>query len=54
MRGEACADIGAHAMQVLDLEEQGNLNLTLRLKKKALQGAYDNAIKKKKARSPTA
>ena len=35
-------------MQVLDLEEEGKLNMTVRLKKRALQGAYDQAIKKKK------
>ena len=34
--------------QVLDLEEDGKLNMTVRLKKRALQGAYDQAIKKKK------
>jgi hypothetical protein len=39
----------AHA-QVLDLEEEhdGKLNLTVRLKKRALQGAYDQALKRKK------
>lgn len=34
--------------EVLALEEDGKGNQTVRLKKKALQGAYDNAIKKKK------
>lgn len=34
--------------QVLDMEEDGKLNLTVRLKKRALQGAYDQAIKRKK------
>lgn len=34
--------------QVLELEEEGKLNLTVRLKKRALQGAYDLALKKKK------
>ena len=33
---------------MLDLEEEGKLNMTVRLKKRALQGAYDQAIKKKK------
>ena len=36
--------------EVLALEEDGKGNATVRLKKKALQGAYDNAIKKKKVR----
>ncbi len=36
--------------QVLELEEEGKLNLTVRLKKRALQGAYDLALKKKKVR----
>ena len=36
------------SVQVLDLEEEGKLNMTVRLKKRALQGAYDQAIKKKK------
>ena len=35
---------------MLALEEDGKGNATVRLKKKALQGAYDNAIKKKKVR----
>ena len=35
--------------EVLDLEENGRVNLTLRLKKRALQGAYDTAVKKRKA-----
>ncbi len=35
-------------VQVLELEEEGKLNLTVRLKKRALQGAYDLALKKKK------
>lgn len=35
--------------EVLAMEEDGKANQTLRLKKKALQGAYDNAIKKRKA-----
>lgn len=35
-------------LQVLELEEDGKLNMTVRLKKRALQGAYDQAIKKKK------
>jgi hypothetical protein len=30
------------------MEEDGKLNLTVRLKKRALQGAYDQAIKRKK------
>ena len=34
--------------QVLNLEEEGRNNLTLRLKKRALQGAYDTAVKRKK------
>ncbi|CAL8469062.1 g8603 [Coccomyxa elongata] len=34
--------------EVLELEEEGKLNLTVRLKKRALQGAYDLALKKKK------
>ena len=34
--------------EVLALEEDGKMNQTIRLKKKALQGAYDQAIKKKK------
>ncbi|CAK0784079.1 hypothetical protein CVIRNUC_007282 [Coccomyxa viridis] len=34
--------------EVLELEEDGKLNMTVRLKKRALQGAYDQAIKKKK------
>jgi hypothetical protein len=38
-------------MQVLELEEEGKLNLTVRLKKRALQGAYDLALKKKKVRA---
>lgn len=33
---------------MLELEEEGKLNMTVRLKKRALQGAYDQAIKKKK------
>ena len=33
---------------MLELEEDGKLNMTVRLKKRALQGAYDQAIKKKK------
>ena len=33
---------------MLELEEDGKLNTTVRLKKRALQGAYDQAIKKKK------
>lgn len=37
-----------NSVQVLDLEEEGKLNMTVRLKKRALQGAYDQAIKKKK------
>ena len=41
----ACAMV-----QVLELEEEGKLNLTVRLKKRALQGAYDLALKKKKVR----
>lgn len=36
--------------EVLELEEEGKLNLTVRLKKRALQGAYDLALKKKKVR----
>ena len=36
--------------EVLDLEENGRVNLTLRLKKRALQGAYDTAVKKRKVR----
>ena len=36
------------SLQVLDLEEEGKSNMTVRLKKRALQGAYDQAIKKKK------
>jgi hypothetical protein len=39
-------------LQVLELEEDGKLNMTVRLKKRALQGAYDQAIKKKKVRMP--
>ena len=35
---------------MLELEEDGKLNMTVRLKKRALQGAYDQAIKKKKVR----
>jgi hypothetical protein len=35
-------------VQVLELEEEGKLNLTIKLKKRALQGAYDLALKKKK------
>lgn len=34
--------------EVLALEEDGKVNQTIRLKKKALQGAYDNALKKRK------
>ena len=34
--------------EVLALEDDGKLNLTVRLKKRALQSAYDTAIKKKK------
>ncbi|EIE21057.1 hypothetical protein COCSUDRAFT_67053 [Coccomyxa subellipsoidea C-169] len=34
--------------EVLELEEDGKLNLTIKLKKRALQGAYDLALKKKK------
>ncbi|KAK9908252.1 hypothetical protein WJX75_004876 [Coccomyxa subellipsoidea] len=34
--------------EVLELEEEGKLNLTIKLKKRALQGAYDLALKKKK------
>ncbi len=41
-------------VQVLDLEEEGKLNMTVRLKKRALQGAYDQAIKKKKVKSAAA
>ncbi|KAK9813176.1 hypothetical protein WJX72_010156 [[Myrmecia] bisecta] len=33
---------------VLDAEEDGKVSQTLRLKKRALQGAYDTAVKKKK------
>ena len=33
---------------MLELEEDGKLNMTVRLKKRALQEAYDQAIKKKK------
>lgn len=36
--------------EVLDAEQAGNMNPTLRLKKKALQQAYDQAIKKKMVR----
>ena len=36
--------------QVLDMEDDGKLNLTVRLKKRALQSAYDAALKKKKVR----
>ena len=35
---------------VLDQQDSGKQNLTLRLKQRALQGAYDTAVKKKKAR----
>ena len=34
--------------EVLALEEEGKGNQTVRLKKKALQGAYDHAVKKRK------
>jgi len=40
--------------EVLALEEDGKGNATVRLKRKALQGAYDNAIKKKKVGRPDA
>lgn len=33
--------------ELIDAEEQGSMNPTLRLKKKALQQAYDQAIKRK-------
>ncbi|PSC68774.1 WW domain-binding 11 [Micractinium conductrix] len=33
--------------EVIDLEQQGKMNHTLRLRKKALQSAYDQAIKRK-------
>lgn len=36
--------------EVLELEAQGRMNPTLRLRKKALQHAYDAAIKKKMVR----
>ncbi len=51
-----CAEIASSAYrvfyvgQVLELEEDGKLNLTIKLKKRALQGAYDLALKKKKVR----
>lgn len=34
--------------EVLELEEKGKVNLTIRLKKRALQGAYETAVKKTK------
>ncbi len=34
--------------EVLELEEAGKMNPTLRLKKRALQAAYDTALKKKR------
>ena len=33
---------------MLDQQDSGKQNLTLRLKQRALQGAYDTAVKKKK------
>jgi hypothetical protein len=33
--------------EIIDIEQQGRMNPTLRLKKKALQQAYDQAIKRK-------
>ena len=36
--------------QVLELEEEGKVNLSVRMKKKALQGALEAAAKKKKVR----
>lgn len=44
--------LAAFHLQVLELEEDGKLNMTVRLKKRALQGAYDQAIKKKKVSMP--
>lgn len=43
-----CDSIMMAVVQVLELEEEGKLNLTIKLKKRALQGAYDLALKKKK------
>ena len=43
----------ASPAQVLELEEEGKVNLSVRMKKKALQGALEAAAKKKKVR-PTA
>ena len=37
-------------MQVLELEDEGKVNLSVRMKKKALQGAMEAAAKKKKVR----
>lgn len=34
--------------EVLGMEEDGKINATLRLKKRALTGAYDAAVKKKR------
>lgn len=42
--------IKGQLQEVLDMEESGKVNLTLRLKKRALQGAYDTAVKKRKVR----
>ena len=35
---------------VLDQQDNGKVNLTLRLKQRALQGAYDTAVKRKKVK----
>ena len=38
---------------VLDQQDSGKVNLTLKLKQRALQGAYDTAVKRKKVQGPT-
>lgn len=46
-------DIKEKLKEVLAVEESGNYNLTIRLKKRALQGAYETAVKKGKVGIPS-